>query len=172
MLIELLQCYSAIKFYTIFEARFRKQIHGDIQEFGFYSKTHTILQNSDIDELMQICNDKINSSIDSFLRRCSGWILEEFTNITLNVTDFQPCAGGTYLELPSSFKAKNKILLNIQNKDDKCIIWTIIAALYPCKSKDNPSRTTSYRQHFDKINCNNVSFPTPINDIPKIEKKQ
>ena len=169
ILAGLLRRYSAMKFYIIFEALLRKEIHGNTQEFGFYSNTLTILQNSDIDELLRICGEKINESIESFLRRGSGWILEKFINITLNVTEFRPCAGGTYLELPPVLKSK-KSLLNIQNKDEKCIIWNIIAALHPCKSINHPSRTTSYRQYFDSINIENISFPTPISDIPKLEK--
>ena len=166
---ELRQCYSAMKFYIIFEALFRKQIHGDTQEFGFYTKTHTLLQNSDIDELLQICSDKINSSIDSFLRRGSGWIFEEFTNITLNVTEYRPCAGGTFLELPTPLKFK-KSLLNIQNTDDKCIIWAITAALHPLSDNTpNHTRTTHYKKYINECNVSNVTFPTPISDIPKLE---
>ena len=168
-LLELLQHYSAMKFYLVFDATLRKEINEDTQEFGFYSNTMILLQNSNIDEILQICEDKINSSIDTFLRRGSGWILEEFTNISLNVTEYKPCAGGTYLELPSDLKNKNKSLLNIKNKDDKCIIWAITAALNPNKS-DQASRSSLYQQHFDEINIKNISFPTPISDIPKLEK--
>ena len=168
-LVKLLQRYSAMKFYIIFEASLKKEIGAATQEFGFHSSTLTILQNSNIDELMEKCEEKVNSSIDSFLRRGSGWIIQKFTNITLNVTEFRPCAGGTYLELPPCLKKKKKSLLNIQNNDDKCIVWCITAALYP-SNDHHASRTKTYKQHFDKINIKNVPFPTTIMNIPMLEK--
>lgn len=167
-LLELLQNYSSMKFYTIFEALLRKEIHGDTQEFGFYSNTMILLQNSDIDEILQTCEQKINTSIENFLKRGSGWIWEKFINISLNVTEYRPCSGGTYLELPKSLMNKKKSILNIKSNDDKCVIWSIISALHPCKS--NATHASSYRQHFYDIDLSGVSFPTPISDIPKLEK--
>jgi hypothetical protein len=93
--------------------------------------------------------------------------MNEFTNITLNVTEYRPCAGGTYLQLPPKLKSKRS-LLNIRNNDDKCIVWAIAAALHPCKSQ-NQYRPSRYRQYFDDVNIKNVTFPTSISDIHKLE---
>ena len=87
---ELLPSIPSVKFYVIFEALLRKNIHGEEKEFGFYSNTHTLLSNSDIDDLIQRCKEKINKSMDEFLTRGSGWIVEKFTNISLHVTEFRP----------------------------------------------------------------------------------
>ena len=114
----LLRYYSATKFYTIFEAKFRKEINGLSKTFGFYSNTLILLHDSNIDNLITQCEEKINTSIDSFQRQGSGWIFEEFTCITLHVTEYRPCAGGTFLELPPALKSKRS-LLNIKNTDDR-----------------------------------------------------
>ena len=106
---ELLRSMPSVKFYIIFEALLRKKIHGEEKEFGFYSNTHSLLLNSDIDDLIQRCKEKIHKSMDEFLRRGSGWIVEKFTHICLHVTEFRPCAGGTYLDLPKSLRGKQTV---------------------------------------------------------------
>ena len=168
-LIQLLQRFSALKFYVIFEGQMKKDIlKEETQDFGFVSNTQILLQDSEINDLIQVCDDKINDSIDRFTRLGSGWILNKFINVSLNATEYRPCAGGTYIDLPNSLK-KKKSLLNIKNKDGKCLIWCILAALYPTNTT-HPDRTKSYEEHFNKINTSNISFPITVQDIPKIEK--
>ena len=169
-LLELLHHYTAVKFYTKFDILFRKDVEGDTKEFGFNSGMKILLQNSNINELIQECVNKITDAIDNFQHQGSGWIFVEIKHISLHVTEYKPFTVGTFIELPQTLKAKTNSLLNIENNDDKCIIWTIIAALHPCNENYIPSRTTSYEKHFDKINIINVSFPITINDIPQLEK--
>lgn len=86
--------YSATKFYTKFEALFKKDIEGNTKEFGFYSKTIIMLQTSNIDDLITECKLKTAASIDKFVSQGSGWIFEEFASVSLHVTKYNPCAGG------------------------------------------------------------------------------
>ena len=160
--------YSAIKFYTKYEVLFRKDIEGSAKEFGFYSKTISILQSSNIDDLMTECKLKTAASIDKFVSHGSGWIFEEFTSISLHVTQYRPCAGGSYLPLPPQLRNK-KSLRNIKNTDDRCIIYCLAAALYPHKN-DNMTHPSTYKETTKKIKCDDVSFPTPLREVPKLEK--
>ena len=48
------------------------------------------------------------------------------------------------------------LLLNIQNDDKYCFIWSILAYLYP--SFSNPQRVSNYKHHFDKLNIQGFDF--------------
>ena len=167
ILMEVLKSFSALKFYIVFEADMRKEIYDTSSEISFYTKTSILLQDSNIDELLQICHDKINDTIEKFSRHGSGWILNNFTHIHVHVTEYSPCSGGNYLDLPYRLKM-NTALLNIRNDDEKCIIWCLLAAIYPTTS--NSCYTSSYKEHFNKIKITNVSFPVTLQQIPIIEE--
>jgi hypothetical protein len=145
----------------------RKDIDDDYSEISFYTNTLILLQDSNIDELLQICHDKINDSIEKFSRRGSGWILDKFKHIHVHVTEYTPCKGGSYLDLPYRLKM-NTALLNIRNDDNKCIVWCLLASMYPTTS--NSCCTSSYKDHFNKINIAKVSFPVTLQQIPIIEE--
>nr|CAH7717107.1 unnamed protein product [Callosobruchus chinensis] len=66
------------------------------------------------------------------------------------------------------FIQKTKAVLNIQNKDQNCFLWCIVAALNPCVRNSN--RTSSY-PHFSRIlKYDGIDFPISLKDIPKFEK--
>jgi hypothetical protein len=57
-------------------------------------------------------------------------------------------------------------MINIQNNDNKCFLWSILAALYP--PKDHVSQVGYYRKYENKIKI--YSYPVHINDVKKIER--
>ena len=69
-----------------------------------------------------------------------------------------------YLQLPEKLK-NSKYILNIQNEDDKCAQWCIIAHLFP-KYENNRTRRlrniNAYRHHEKDINTTGIQFPLKI----------
>lgn len=169
LLMSLRQKYGALKYYIIFELKFRKILEEEIKVFGFYSSTMTLLLADSINSQLDECQSKIMNAVDKFTRQGSGWIFEEIDDICLHVTKYFPCSGGsTYLPLPPEFHNK-RCLLNIQNVDDDyCIMYCLLAALYP--HLNNSISPSDYLSFIDKLNFNNIDFPTPINQISKLEK--
>ena len=72
--------------------------------------------------------------------------------------------GGTYLPLPASL-AKKKAIINVRNKDEKCIQWAIRAALFPVEK--DAQRPSKYPVN-DGIGYTGVDFPTPIKQIDRL----
>jgi hypothetical protein len=68
----------------------------------------------------------------------------------------------TYCLLPFNTQS----VINVRNNDNKCFLWSILAALYP--PKDHASQVVSYRKYEETIKID--SFPIHINDIKKIER--
>ena len=47
-------------------------------------------------------------------------------------------------------------ILNIENNDKYCFLWSILAYLYPCNN--HPNRVSNYKQYFDELNINGFDF--------------
>jgi len=75
--------------------------------------------------------------------------------------------GSSYIELPK-FITDKKAIISVKNNDEYCIIWAVLAALYPV-AKD-ACRVTKYITHFNKINRGDLQFPLRIKDIHKFDK--
>ena len=48
-------------------------------------------------------------------------------------------------------------VINIKNNDDKCFMWSILAALHPAPY--HPERITHYKQYESKLNFKGMDFP-------------
>ena len=59
----------------------------------------------------------------------------------------------SYIKIP----LRSNAILNIQNNDKYCFIWSILASLHPCENS-NPSRVNNYVQYFNELNFQNFDF--------------
>ncbi|KAL9979269.1 hypothetical protein ACROYT_G016908 [Oculina patagonica] len=111
--------------------------------------------------------DRVKGQIEAWSERGSGWVLERIMAAYLNVARYQPLRGGTYLSLPAKL-AKKKAIINVINRDNECLKWALRAALFPPSDGKNPQRTSKYPVN-DGINYEGIVFPTPVNQIDKLE---
>ena len=88
----------------------------------------------------------------------------------VDVANFKPLKGGTFIELPKILKDK-KFAVNIKNKDNMCLLWAILAFLYPPPPGKNLHRPSSYPNPKKVLNLQGINFPTPISQITNIEKQ-
>ena len=75
--------------------------------------------------------------------------------------------GCSYIPLPAAVSNK-KAVINLKNKDSHCLRWFLRSALFPA-AKD-PQRPTKYPTQ-DGLNFQCSDVPTPISQIPKVEKQ-
>ena len=104
-------------------------------------------------------------------RNGSDWVLKEAVNIDLRVATHDPTRAGSYLQLPKKICESNSVL-NIQNKDNLCALWCILAHLFPKYRTDERRQFTphAYREHMDEIDTGDLKFPLRIRDIGKLER--
>jgi len=61
--------------------------------------------------------------------RDSGWTLLHLIRLEMNINQYSPLRGSSYIKLPSCLEAK-KAIINVKNTDDEyCFKWSLIAAL-------------------------------------------
>ena len=56
-------------------------------------------------------------------------------------------------------------------QDDKCFIWSTIAAVYGDVNVHHPHRVSHYREHEHKLNMEGIEMPMKLSDIPRFERQ-
>ena len=99
---------------------------------------------------------KRDKDIETFTHNGSGWRFIGLDRVVVTVYDYNPARGRSYIPTPPELASK-KAVVNVQNTDNKCFMWSILAALYtPVK---DAQRVMKYREHVGKINCDMLEFP-------------
>ena len=78
-----------------------------------------ILNGNNIDILNPLLNqfiDEVKGEIEAWSERGSGWIMDKILEAFINVAQYRPLRGGSYMVLPTKLKNK-KAILNIQNRE-------------------------------------------------------
>ena len=88
----------------------------------------------------------------------SGWTIDRVDNNYINVVNYKPLNGSSYIELPTELKNSSKGLINIKNKDDECFRWCHIRHLNP-QSKDPQRIKKTDKQYIDNLDYSNIIFP-------------
>ena len=65
----------------------------------------------------------------------SGWTIESVNNHYLNIVQYQPMKGSSYIKLPEELNNSKKGLINLQNNDNQCFRWCHIRYLNPQDKK-------------------------------------
>lgn len=128
----------------------------------------TINNNNDVEDVLADMYTFFGFKLDDNNYEESGLIYIGVNSLiiktSLNLSQF----GSSFRPLPKIIENK-KACLNIQNNDNKCFIWCILADLYPCEN--NPHRSSNYFSLIDQINgIDQIRFPIRIDDIKKFQK--
>ena len=65
----------------------------------------------------------------------SGWIINQIEDIWINIANYDPLVGSSYIPLPPELKNSMKGLINLKNKDDECFKWCHVRFINP-QNKD------------------------------------
>ena len=136
-------------------------------EAYFRSDVMTILSAHAIDAAVQKAFSDIEKKIEKWTREGSGWTVTKVLNVYLDFAKYTPLKGSSYVDLPTYLR-KKKAIVNVKNKDDECLKWALLSARFPVKK--NSDRVTSYINNETDLNFTGVNFPTPLSQIPKVER--
>ena len=139
-------------------------------EFAFHSKIKLVLEGTDLNEIYDEMVEEIEEEIQKVQEaEGSGWKYEKVIKLVLHTTRWDPVNAGSYIDLPEALKNK-KAIINMQNEDDKCFMWSVLRALYP---KDtNPQRVDNdLKSKQDTINMKGIRYPVNFRDIDRFESQ-
>ena len=86
---------------------------------------------------------KILQGIDIYQRNGSNWYFKEVVRLEIHTVDYKPIRGSSYIPLPD-FIMRKKAIINIQNRDNKCFLWSVLRYLHPANRDEN--RRTDLKQ--------------------------
>ena len=149
----------------------RISITGDkvTKKFAFHSKDlKLVLEETDVSELYNEMVEEIEEEIQKVQNaEGSGWQFLKVIKLVLHTTRWEPLYGSSYMPL-DPYLANKKALINMQNEDDKCFMWSVLRALYP---KDNhPERIDKdLKSKQDSINMEGIRYPVSLRAIDRFE---
>ena len=74
----------------------------------------------------------------------------------------------SYLPLPKQLNGKRGCL-NLQNNDEKCFLWSILASLHPVQRRNHLDRVSKYQEYEHDLIMSGIQYPADIKDIGKFE---
>ena len=170
LLKEQLHARTALRWYLSVKVRFIKFVNNGEEvntEAFFTSNCHCLLQVYDIHEQVIYSIEKIKNDFENFLREGSGWALDKIQRVYVNICKYKPLKGHSFIELPRKLKS-TKAIVNIQNTDNKCFIYSVLAALHPVQ---DAQRVTKYIPFIHELNLSGIDMPMKLQQIPKFEKQ-
>ena len=83
----------------------------------------------------------------------SGWRFDNITSMTVYSYKTGELNGSNYVKIP----LRSNSILNIENNDKYCFLWSILAYLNPCNN-NHPNRVSNYKQYFNELNIYGFDF--------------
>ena len=143
-----------------------------VKKFKFHSIGYKIItEATDPHEIYNEMVDEIEEEIQKVEQaKGSGWVFLEVENLTLHTDIWDPIKGSSYINLPPELKNK-KALINMQNEDNKCLLWSVLRGLNP--KDEHPERIDKdLKSKENTLNMEGIKYPVNTKgDIKRFEKQ-
>ena len=176
---EKLKCYIAIEYklcddtpdnVNLINRDMRENIQDTITHWTngliFTLNSSAMIANVQSQILEKLYNDLEES------KKGSNYVLHSITELQIKTARSKPAVGGSYIELPDFIKNK-KACVNIQNDDNQCFIWCLLAFDHYNKDVKGgcKNKASSYKKYYDEIKQpENISYPVDVEAVPEFEK--
>ena len=157
------------KYHTLFSASFYKineedQRDNEIELYINLKINHNLTE-SDIDNID--VRSQLEHQIQIQQTKDSGWIFDKVNSMKISFYKTEELNGTSYVKIP----LRTSSILNIQNNDKYCSIWSILASLHPCEN-DHPNRVNNYVHYFNELNFQSFDFTNGFkcNDVHRFNE--
>ena len=125
-LLEAIKEHRGIKFWIIVVIEYEHMVTREAQEPSYlHSVAHTLYNENDID--LDAVFEELKNGNCNLIRNKSGLQIRKIVRLDLQIAEFKPLAGSSYLPLPT-FLANKKAIINVQNTDNRCFGYAILAS--------------------------------------------
>ena len=143
------------KYQTVFSARFDKQDENnqvlDETELVINLNINHNLTRTDIDNID--IRSPLEHQIQQQEMKDSGWRFDKINSMTIDFYKTNEMNGSNYIKIP----LRSNAILNVENNDKYCFLWSILAYLHPCNN-NHPNRVSNYRQYFNELIIQDFDF--------------
>ena len=143
------------KYHTFFSASFYKINEEDQRNNEIELYINTNINHNSTESDIDIINvrSQLEHQIQNQEMKESGWIFDKINSMKISFYKTTELNGTSYVKIP----LRSNAILNIQNNDKYCFIWSILASLHPCEN-DHPNRVNNYVYYFNELNFQNFDF--------------
>ena len=137
-----------IKWYVNARIKMIRTIADGKEEFvipHFRSKTYITLTGEDTEDNLNAAFQEVHRALEEFIRKGSNWTIHKVICLAIKTVQYSPIAGFSYMLLPREISTSHSVL-NIKNVDQKCFLWSDLAALHPVSRDSHSERISHYRQ--------------------------
>ena len=130
---ELLSEMKGFKYQiTLFVTLKKSKLDGTVEYAAVYlnSFVKTVI-NYDFYDSIDKSITEILFRLDNWINEGSGWVIERVNDQYLNISQYAPLVGSSFIELPRELRNSRKGLINLCNKDNKCFMWCHVRHLNP-----------------------------------------
>ena len=162
---------KGLKYVETVKVTFNKISNGKIVEKSAYfnSKAQTIINNTEINEALQMSKQNILNQISQWISEGSGWTIQSVDSHYLNIVKYEPMKGSSYIKLPNELRNSKKGLINMKNEDNECFRWCHIRHINPQEKYPQRIKKTD-KQYVGMLDYSDVQFPVSVKHYNKIEK--
>ena len=136
----------------------------------FNSSAILIINKTDIKLSLQKSQQQILNKIAQWVSEGSGWTIQSIENHYINIVNYKPLKGSSYINLPQELRNSAKGLINTKNNDNECFRWCHIRHLNP-QEKDPQRIKKTDKTFICQIDYSGIEFPVSVKQINKIEKQ-
>ena len=160
---------KGFKFVETLQVKFVKHSNDKkILKNGYFnSTTDLIINETDIKLAIQASQQQILNKIAQWVSEGSGWTIQSIENHYINIVNYSPLKGSSYIKSPQELK--NRGLINLQNEDNECFRWCHIRHLNP-QGKDPQRIKKTDKIFICQLDYSSIEFPVTVKQINKIEK--
>ena len=171
-IISLIRSMKGLKFVETLKVTFKKTVNDKTvyKTAYFNSKPQIIINNTEIPESLQLSKQQILNFTAKWISEGSGWTIESADNHYLNIVQYQPMKGSSYIKLPQELRNGKKGLINMKNEDNECFRWCHIRRLNP-QDKNPQLIKKSDKEFIKKLDYSGIEFPVTVKQYNKIEKQ-
>ena len=171
-IVKILTSMTGLKFVETLRVTFKKLVKDEIEYKTAYfnSKPQTIINNVEIPEALQSSKQQILNMIAQWVSEGSGWTIQSVDNHYLNIVQYKPMKGSSYIKLPQKLRNSRRGLINMKNEDNECFRWCHIRHLNP-QAKYPQRIKKSDKEYINKLDYSGIEFPVTTKQYNKIEKQ-
>ena len=167
-----IQEYNGVKFSIGLSLQFFKDEKDGTRKY-FTGAKHgdqsAALESSNLEEFYDEQREHLKRWIENFTSaEGTGAAVASCIRLYLNIAKYEPLKGSSYIPLPKALSDK-KAIINVKNKDNKCLFHAINSALNP--TSDHSDRLSNYPDYSSYLKTDGVDFPTQISQISRVEKQ-
>ena len=127
----------------------------------FQSQIYINLEKREVKDFLKEMIKEILNNLSIYQKKGSGWYFKEVISLEIHIVEYKPMRGGSYISLPN-FIMRKKAIINMENEDDKCFLWSILRYLHP--REKHSSGINDLKKYENDLNLDQINFPLKVKD--------